>query len=387
MLRARFIRCCFRHPALWLATLAIAVPVSAAPVEETHTVRRGDTLCGIARKNEISVARLAERNGISRNGYVYTGQRLVIPANSTNQTARTLPGMALPSSVQRAIDKADVKPGRWKYIVIHHSGVDTGTVKAMDRYHREVRHMENGLAYHFVIGNGDGMDDGEIAAGSRWTRQLDGGHLISESQNKVSLDICLVGNFDKHKPTAKQLQRLTALVQALLTRCKLSPNAVRTYQQINVVPTRCPGRHFPTKSFPASLKAKLMNVAVLGASNKPERYSFQAVKLLAEKGHAVFPVHPALVAIDGVPAFKQLADIPFPIHTLTMYVGTERSTALAAAILATRPQRVIFNPGAENPGLAAQLQATGIDVWNACTLVLLRTGQFDPAKPPVHRAE
>jgi predicted CoA-binding protein len=130
-----------------------------------------------------------------------------------------------------------------------------------------------------------------------------------------------------------------------------------------------------------------MNVAVLGASNKPERYSFQAVKLLAEKGHAVFPVHPALAAIDGMPAFKQLADIPVPIHTLTVYVGPERSTALAAAIRALRPQRVIFNPGAENPGLAQQLGADRIDVRNACTLVLLRTGQFDPAKSPADGAE
>ena len=130
-----------------------------------------------------------------------------------------------------------------------------------------------------------------------------------------------------------------------------------------------------------------MNVAVLGASNKPERYSFQAVRLLAEKGHAVYPAHPALAAIDGIPAFRDLADIPVPIHTVTMYVGPEKSSALAAAILATRPQRVIFNPGAENPALAAQLQSARIDVCNACTLVLLRTGQFNPTKPPVERAK
>lgn len=124
-----------------------------------------------------------------------------------------------------------------------------------------------------------------------------------------------------------------------------------------------------------------MNVAILGASNKPERYSFQAVKLLAEKGNAVFPVHPALVAIDGVPVFKRLADIPVPLHTLTVYVGPERSTALAATILAARPQRVIFNPGAENPVLAEQLETAGIQVENACTLVLLRTDQFDAGSP------
>lgn len=123
-----------------------------------------------------------------------------------------------------------------------------------------------------------------------------------------------------------------------------------------------------------------MNVAVLGASNKPERYSYQAVKLLAEHGHTVFPIHPALPAIDGMLTYKQLGEIPVPIHVLTVYVGPERSNALSAAVLAVRPQRVIFNPGAENPDLSEQLQMAGICVENACTLVLLRTGQFDTTK-------
>lgn len=124
-----------------------------------------------------------------------------------------------------------------------------------------------------------------------------------------------------------------------------------------------------------------MNVAVLGASSKPDRYSYQAVKLLAEKGHTVFPVHPALAAVDGVPVFKHLADIPAPIHTLTMYVGPDRSNALASAILGARPKLVIFNPGSENPALEGQLQAADIEVIHACTLVLLRTGQFETANP------
>jgi hypothetical protein len=67
-----------------------------------------------------------------------------------------------------------------------------------------------------------------------------------------------------------------------------------------------------------------MNVAVLGASNKPERYSFQAVKLLAEKGHQAFPINPVLATVDGVPVFKQLADVPVLIHTITVYLGAER---------------------------------------------------------------
>jgi N-acetyl-anhydromuramyl-L-alanine amidase AmpD len=77
--------------------------------------------------------------------------------------------------------------------VIHHSGVHTGTIKGMDRYHR-------------------------------------------------------------HEPTPKQLERLLALVQALMSRCGLRSSAVKTHQQINVLYTRCPGRHFPTKSFLASVE-------------------------------------------------------------------------------------------------------------------------------------
>ncbi len=119
-----------------------------------------------------------------------------------------------------------------------------------------------------------------------------------------------------------------------------------------------------------------MNVAILGASIKPERYSNQAVRLLAEKGHAVFPVHPAVPEISGHRVFKALADIPDPVDTVTMYVSPSHSTGMADAILAVRPRRVIFNPGTENPELEETLSAAGIEIVHACTLVLLRTGQF-----------
>ncbi|HAL91847.1 MAG TPA: CoA-binding protein [Verrucomicrobia bacterium] len=119
-----------------------------------------------------------------------------------------------------------------------------------------------------------------------------------------------------------------------------------------------------------------MNVAILGASNKPERYSHQAVVLLAKKGHAVFPIHPALAEIEGHRVFKSLADVPESLDVVTMYVSPSHSTGMADAILAAKPSRVIFNPGTENPELEAKLADAGIEVVHACTLVLLRTGQF-----------
>jgi hypothetical protein len=182
---------------------------------------------------------------------VTTGQRLRIPgsAKAPPSTAPTVP-----KSIADAINGAPVKAGRWKHVVVHHSGTTEGTMKGMDRYHRDVRRMENGLAYHFVIGNGNGMGDGEIAVGPRWKPQLDGGHLRSQYQNQIAIGICLVGNFDAKAPTPAQMRSLTALTRALMKRCNLSTSAVKTHQQINVVHTRCPGSKFPTKSFIETLR-------------------------------------------------------------------------------------------------------------------------------------
>jgi hypothetical protein len=259
----RILRLAGLHTALWLAAWAMVAAVTAGAADESYTVKRGDTVFSIARDHGIQPGVLAEGNGLNRTFHIYAGQRLVLPANSKDPRppssaktpARSSARYTLPRATQRAIDKAPVRPGRWQYIVIHHSGVDTGTVKAMDQYHREVRHMENGLAYDFVIGNGSGMRDGEIAVGRRWTKQLDGGHLASEAQNKIALGICLVGNFDTHPPTRKEMDSLRALVEALMARCNLTPRAVKTHQQINIVHTRCPGVKFPTTSFLESLRS------------------------------------------------------------------------------------------------------------------------------------
>jgi murein DD-endopeptidase MepM/ murein hydrolase activator NlpD len=259
----RLIQWAAPRAALWVALWAMTVCAGMA-AEQSYTVKRGDTAFGIAQRYGVTTSALAERNGLGRNPHIYAGQRLIIPGKAPAQpkvSAKTTAKpksarMALPRTIQRAIDKAPVRAGRWKCIVIHHSGTDTGTMRTLDKYHREVRHMEHGLAYNFVIGNGSGMGDGEIGVSRRWTLQLDGGHLASEAQNKVALGICLVGNFDKRRPTSRQMESLRALVEALMARCQLVPSAVKTHQQINVVHTRCPGAQFPTRSFLDSLQAR-----------------------------------------------------------------------------------------------------------------------------------
>jgi hypothetical protein len=115
---------------------------------------------------------------------------------------------------------------------------------------------------------------------------------------------------------------------------------------------------------------------VVGASPKKERYSNKALHMLKEYGHEVLGVHPALDSIDGIPCVRRIEDVDQPIHTVTLYVGPKRSEAMQEALVALRPQRVIFNPGAECDPLKKRLVHEGIHCEEACTLVLLKTGQY-----------
>jgi predicted CoA-binding protein len=117
-------------------------------------------------------------------------------------------------------------------------------------------------------------------------------------------------------------------------------------------------------------------VAVLGASAKPERYSYQCVERLLEHGHRVIPVTPAQVEICGIMPVSDLDAIDKDVDILTMYVNAARSSAMEEQILELNPAKIIFNPGAENPELQNKCEENEIKTENACTLVLLNTGQL-----------
>jgi len=163
----------------------------------------------------------------------------------------------LTPSVRAAIDNAKVKKGRWKYIIIHNSATRQGNAKAFDSYHRNVRKMQNGLAYHFVIGNGSSSGDGEIEIGNRWVRQINGGHVASDYLNNISIGICFVGDFNRDLPTKAQAAALQELTMYLRQRCgKVQGKLpiVRGHKQINPKPTDCPGDRFPLKWLNSTFK-------------------------------------------------------------------------------------------------------------------------------------
>jgi uncharacterized protein len=118
------------------------------------------------------------------------------------------------------------------------------------------------------------------------------------------------------------------------------------------------------------------NVAILGASNHSERYSHKAQLLLLKKGYNPILINPKLQVIDGIKCYPSLSAIIEPVHTLTVYVSPQISSTLKEDILNFKCHRVIFNPGSENNSLYDDLRKNGIEVEEACTLVLLNSGQF-----------
>ena len=119
-----------------------------------------------------------------------------------------------------------------------------------------------------------------------------------------------------------------------------------------------------------------MNVAILGASDKPARYAYKAMKRLEESGHQVFLVNPKLEKIEGHRVYPSLLDVPKTIHTLTVYVNSSISINLVEELKTLNAKRAIFNPGSENREIYQDLQSSGTAVEEACTLVLLNTEQF-----------
>lgn len=117
-------------------------------------------------------------------------------------------------------------------------------------------------------------------------------------------------------------------------------------------------------------------IVVLGASNKPHRYSYKAIKMLQEYGYHVLPVHPKLENIEGLVVKHQLSQILTSIDTLTLYIGPKRIAPLIDDIVKLNPSRVILNPGTESDELELALLHNEIPFVKDCTLLMLEHGRF-----------
>lgn len=112
-----------------------------------------------------------------------------------------------------------------------------------------------------------------------------------------------------------------------------------------------------------------MKVVVFGYSDNADRYSNMAAHLLKDYKHEVITINPRM---EG-----ELEKISEDYHTLTLYVNPQLSDKFEEILLKSKPKRVIFNPGTENASLAKKFETLGAEIVIGCTLVMLRSGQFD----------
>ena len=209
-----------------------------------YVIQKGDSLGSISSRFGVKLSTLVELNNISRPDLIRVGQKIIIPLKGTS----VKPNPLLSSTTLSALNKIRASSGKWKRIVIHHSATPTDDAMNMHRVHK-ARGMKNGLAYHFVISNGSRKAyDGEIFIGDRWKGQLDGGHMKRLSDNKTSIGICLIGNFELRSPTSKQMKSLEGLCEYLMNKCRLSPNQVTTHKILHPNHTVCPGKYFSLSS-------------------------------------------------------------------------------------------------------------------------------------------
>lgn len=205
----------------------------------THKVAYGDTLSALAVKYGISVSTLKRVNGL-KSDMIRSGQYLVIPVPASYRYIE---------HVVKQTQEIRLTPNRWRVVVTHHSGIDRGNAEAYGNYHKR-RGMKNGLAYHFVIGNGLDSGDGQVEVGPRWLAQLDGGHVHTDKFNKIGIGICLVGNFEKRNPSRKQLEALYELTDFIKGNVRSRIARYAVHKEIDGARhTVCPGRNFPIKEY------------------------------------------------------------------------------------------------------------------------------------------
>lgn len=162
---------------------------------------------------------------------------------------RPLVSAAGPAGIESIFrTRAPLDRARWRGIVIHHSGAAAGTPAAIEAQHRAMNLA--GLGHHFVIGNGRGIEDGELHVGYRWLDQLPGAHVSGRAgrwHNEHTVGICLVGDGRRQRFTDAQISRLTELVAALTRALDLPAGSVVLHSDVAEVSD--PGPMFPAAAF------------------------------------------------------------------------------------------------------------------------------------------
>lgn len=165
--------------------------------------------------------------------------------DQTSQASKTFQFASLSNTLEPVGE-----PRAWKYIVVHHSATDSGSVESIDAAHRERKDGSGkswlGIGYHFVIGNGQGMADGLVEPTFRWREQLHGAHAGNRLHNEEGIGICVIGDFSDSEPTPRQIAAARQLISHLSQRYQIGADRVLKHSDLQA--SECPGDRFPWKA-------------------------------------------------------------------------------------------------------------------------------------------
>lgn len=116
---------------------------------------------------------------------------------------------------------------------------------------------------------------------------------------------------------------------------------------------------------------------IIGATTNPSRYAYLAAGMLTEYNYPIVPVGIKQGEVYGekiLPIYNR--PIIQDVDTVTLYIGPQHQPEHYDYILSLKPKRVIFNPGTENDEFEKLMEASGVEALQACTLVMLRSGQY-----------
>jgi N-acetyl-anhydromuramyl-L-alanine amidase AmpD len=176
---------------------------------------------------------------------------LSIAIGLTTFTAWVFCGGAAPAAAVEPA--APPRNPAFRSVILHHSATHGGSAAAFERNHRS---RLGGLAYHFIIGNGQGSEDGQVETGYRWRDQVPGPHTKNQDVNASSIAVCLVGDLNTAPPTEKQLAALLGLLERLCGESRIPPSRVLSHREADPE-TLCPGRGLPMNELRSLLARRL----------------------------------------------------------------------------------------------------------------------------------
>ncbi len=121
----------------------------------------------------------------------------------------------------------------------------------------------------------------------------------------------------------------------------------------------------------------MKKTVIVGASTNPGRYAYLAARSLTSHKHEIVPI-----GIKKGDVFNKtilnIREKPFiqDVDTITLYIGPQHQPEWYEYLIGLKPKRIIFNPGTENPEFEEKAEKAGIQTFEACTLVMLRTRQY-----------